>query len=357
MKSTIHRSTIFGALRILLSLVFLWDLAVLPLRAQTEIAPVGPFRDQTIPLQAGWNSIYLEIEPRKGSPNELFQNTPIEIVASYNRPVTPMQFIESPDDILPDRKGWNVWYAPHREDGVLSNLNAIQAHHAYLVFSKTPFTWTFSGTPYFGSVQWHPNAYSLVGFPLHTELAPTVAAFFGNNPAHTPLRIYRMVSGKWTKISDPSQVLMQAGVAYWAYGQGASTFSGTFDVSFEGSSTGGIIFSSTSISRSIEIRSKSAFPQDLSFSLQAGENGSLPISYTARVLELPNDKEEISIPLTNGSRFGPLEAGKAFVLNLEITMDALNQAVAGSTLVITSNAGSKVEIPLLSIRQELSPTP
>jgi hypothetical protein len=326
-------------------------------RGQVQTAPTGPFRSHSIQLQQGWNAVYVEIEPRKGSPTELFQGTPVEIVAAYNRPVTPMQFIESPSEVLPDRKGWNVWYAPHRDDRVLTNLSAIQAHNAYLVFAKTAFTWTFQGTPYFGSARWHPNAYNLVGFPIHAAQAPTVAAFFGNAAPHTPLRVYRMVSGQWSLIANPAQVLMQPGAAYWVYSNGASSFGGSLDVTFGGSSSGGIVFSTDSSSRTIQIRSTSAFPQNLTFSLQAGENGLLPVSYLVRVLELPSDDDKVPVSLASGAQFGPLEAGAAFELELEVAHESVSQLIMASTLVITSNAGSRVEIPLLSIRQDLLPTP
>lgn len=326
-------------------------------RGQVQIAPTGPFRSQSIQLQQGWNAIYVEIEPRKGSPTELFQGTPVEIVAAYNRPVTPMQFIDSPGEVLPDRKGWNVWYAPNRDDSVLTNLSAIQAHNAYLIFSKTAYTWTFEGTPFFGSARWHPNAYSLVGFPIHAAQAPTVANYFGNAAPHSPLRVYRMVSGQWSLITQPAQVLMQPGAAYWVYSKGASAFAGPLDVTFDNSSSGGLVFTTNAISRTIQIRSTSAFPQNLTFSLLAGENGLLPVSYVVRVLELPTDDDKVSVPLTSGAQFGPLEANSAFDLELEVAQESVSQSVMASTLVITSNAGSRVEIPLLSIRQDLLPTP
>lgn len=325
--------------------------------AQTNSAPVGPFRTQSITLQQGWNAIYLEIEPRKTSPSELFQGTPVEIVAAYNRPVTPMQFIENPDDILPDRKGWNMWYAPHREDRVLTNLSAIQAHNAYLIFAKTAYTWTLEGTPFFGSARWHPNAYSLVGFPIHSAQAPTVASYFGNSASHTPLKIYRMVSGQWSLITQPAQVLMQPGAAYWVFSKGASSFAGPLQVTFDGSSSGGVIFTADSATRTIQIRNTTAFPQNLTLSLKAGENGLLPLSYVVRVLELPPNQDRVSVPLNSSVEFGPLEANTAFELELEVAQQSVNQSVMASTLVITSNAGSRVEIPLVSMRQDLLPAP
>lgn len=64
---------------------------------------VGPFKTQTIDLRAGWNAIYLELEPLQAEPNVLFDGTPIEIAASYFRPVTSMEFFESPSQLLGDR--------------------------------------------------------------------------------------------------------------------------------------------------------------------------------------------------------------------------------------------------------------
>jgi len=325
--------------------------------SQQLVDPVGPFRTQTIQLQAGWNAVYLEIEPRKGDPAELFAGTPIEIVAAYNRPVTAMQFIDSPGDVLPDRKSWNVWYASHREDTLLSNLSAIQAHNSYLVYTEQAFAWSFEGSPFFGSARWHPNAFSLVGFPVNTAQQPTVAAFFAGASAHTPLKVYRMNSGQWSLITHPDQVLMQPGSAYWVYGKGASSFAGPLEVHFDGSSKGGVVFSSATNTRNIEIRSTSPFPQSLTFSLRAGESGLLPLSYVVRVLELEPDAEKISVPLADGAQFGPLEAGAAFILELEVTQESVTHPVMATTLVISSNAGSRIELPLLSLREDLLPTP
>lgn len=319
---------------------------------------IGPFRTQTIRLEAGWNAVYLEIEPLKGDPSALFEETPIEVAAAYMRPVTSMEFIDSPNHVLPDRKGWNVWYAPGRDDSLLSNLGAIQAHHAYLLYTGTAYTWSLKGTPFHGAARWHPNAFSLVGFPIDPAEQPTVAGFFAGAAAHSPLKIYRMVGGKWSMISDPARVLMEPGAAYWAYSQGASEYRGPLSVDFSGSSAGGLVFNETTSTRRMEIRNVSSYPQHLTCTLQGGKTGVLPLSYVARVLDGPAGPiEAVSVPFTQGLKLGPLEPGTAFILDLEVEQEAVSVPVMNSTLSISSTAGPRIEVPLVSLRGDLLARP
>ena len=269
-----------------------------------------------------------------------------------------MEFIDSPDDVLPDRKGWNVWYAPEREDALLSNLSAIQAHQAYLLFTEQTYTWALQGTPFHGSARWHPNAFSLVGFPIDAAEQPTVANFFAGAAAHSPLKAYRMSGGQCSLISNPSQVLMKPGAAYWIHSTGASSYRGPLTVDYPGSATGGVVFSETISTRQIEIRNTSPFPQELTFSLQGGTTGVLPLSYIARVLDGPEQPVgAASIPLTQGLKLGPLEAGAAFLMDLEVAQEAVTVPAMTTTLTISSTAGPRIEIPLVSLRGDLLATP
>lgn len=333
--------------------------AASPGHGQTPTAEGGgPFRTQTIQLEAGWNAVYLEIEPVKGDPSALFAGTPIEIAAAYMRPVTAMEFIDSPSQVLPDRKGWNVWYAPDRDDTLLSNLSAIQAHHSYLLYTEQAYSWSLEGTPYHGSARWHPNAFSLVGFPIDAAEQPTVAAFFTGAAAHTPLKIYRMSGGQWSLITNPAQVLMKPGAAYWAYSNGASGYRGPLTVDFAGSAAGGLIFSEGTTIRRLEIRNVSPFPQDLTCTLQGGKTGLLPLSYVMRVLDGPNQPiESVSVPFTQGLKLGPLEPGAAFFLDLEVPQETVTAPVMTSTLSISSTAGPRIEVPLVSLRADLLAKP
>ena len=314
----------------------------------------GPFRTQTIQLEAGWNAVYLEIEPSKGDPSALFAGTPIEIAAAYFRPVTAMEFIDSPTDVLPDRKGWSVWYAPSRDDALLGNLHAIQAHNAYLLYTEKAYTWSLNGTPFFGESRWHPNAFSLVGFPIDAAEQPTVANFFAGAAPHSPLKIYRLAAGNWSLITNPAQTLMKPGAAYWAYSLGASTYRGPFTVDFSSSSAGGLVFNESTSARQLEIRNVSPSPINLTLSLQPGKSGQLPVKYVVRVLDGPDQPiDSISVPFPTALELGPLEAGQAFSLELEVEQEAVTAGVMSSTLSISSDAGLRLEVPMVSVRSDL----
>lgn len=320
-----------------------------------NVEGVGPFRTQTIQLEAGWNAVYLEIEPLKGEPSALFAGTPIEIAAAYFRPVTAMEFIDSPTEVLPDRKGWNVWYAPEREDALLSNLHAIQAHQAYLVYTEQAYTWSLRGTPFFGEARWHPNAFSLVGFPIDAAEQPTIESFFAGSAAHTPLKIYRLSGGHWSLITNPAQVMMKPGAAYWAYSKGASEFCGPLEVDFKGSAAGGLFFNENTATRQIQISNVSPNPLNLTLTLQGGKTGLLPLSYVVRVLDGPDQPiESVAIPFPSPLTIGPLEAGQAFLLTLEVAQEAVSAPVMSTTLSISTTAGLRIEVPLVSIRGDLA---
>lgn len=321
---------------------------------QVEPAPAGPFRTQTIALEAGWNAVYFEVEPLETDPTALFAETPVEIVAGYFRPVTPMEFVDSPGEILPDRKGWNVWYAPEREDALLSNLYAVQAHRAYLLYSEDEYTLQVEGIPFSGSVKWHPNAYSLVGFPVNLAEQPTLAGFFAGSKAHEPLKLYEMVDGKWVLVTNPEQVLLQPGKAYWVYSEGATSFPGPLGVDFANQAAGGLIFSDGSPPQKIVLKNKSSFPQELTLRLEAGAGGALPLAYQLDAVDGPNEPiETLTLPFPETLEIGPLEAGETFALSLDVVQSGVTKAVLGANLIITSDAGLRHDVPIISIRRDL----
>lgn len=320
-----------------------------------EIEGVGPFRTQTIALEAGWNAVYLEVEPLESDPTVLFAETPVEIAAAYFRPSSSLEFIESPDDLVGDRKGWSVWYAPERDDALLSNLYSLQAHRAYLIYSEEDYTWNCSGAPYFDTARWSANAFCLVGFPIDAANAPTVENFFSGAKAHQPLKIYRMIDGRWALISEPAATLMEKGRAYWTESKGASEFSGPFKVEFKGSSSGGLIFKESSQVRRVVIRNVSTYPQEFVLALEAGAKGKVPLAYVITALNASeNAIDSLSVPMPDGLAIRSIEPGEAVALDLEIVQEQVTEPLLGSNLVIRSDAGLRVDVPIISIRRDLA---
>lgn len=321
-----------------------------------QIAPsgVGPFRTQTIALKAGWNAVYLEVEPLDSNPTALFADTPIEIVAAYFRPVSTMEFIENPGQLISNRENWSVWYAPDRDDALLSNLFAIQAHQGYLINVEEDYTWNVKGAPTLGTTRWHPNTYSLVGFQIEASEKPTMASFFANSPAQTPLKIYHMVDGRWALVTEPASTLLEPGRAYWAYSEGASDYSGPLEVTLDTGSQGGLLYTETSGARRLVIRNLATHPQTLSFDLSAGNAGLLPMAYEVTVLNGSDESiKTVTVPLPESFELGPLESGQAFALDLQVNQDLVSQPFMSVLLTIRTDAGMRRQIPIVSIRRDL----
>ena len=321
---------------------------------QANAQELGPFRTQTIELEAGWNAVYLSIEPTQSDPDVLFEGTPIEIAATYFRPSTSMQFIDKPNDVLADRSAWSVWYAPERDDAVLSDLYSIQAHRSYLVYTEADYTWELYGTPFFDRTLWQPNGFSLVGFNIDLGEQPTVANFFSGADAHQPLNIYQMQGGKWLLLNQPESTLMQPGVAYWTESDGASDFSGPLHVDFDSSASGGIVFTPDSSFQDVVLKNTSLFPQELSLTLEAGETGEIPVAYVIRALNTGDAPiENLTVQFPDSLSIGPLEPGASFALTLKVDQSAVTEPLMATTLRIASDAGQLVDVPLLSIRRDL----
>ncbi len=314
----------------------------------------GPFRDQVIQLDAGWNAVYIDLEPVDGSLESVFKDSPVEIVASYFRPVTSMEFIDSPNEVLPDRKAWSVWYAPHREDAVLSNLNKIQAHHSYLIYAEEAHSLSITGVAYFDAPRWYPNSYGLVGFPITAGNQPTMSQFFDSALAQSSMKIYTLRSGNWTLVTNPAAEMMQPNKAYWVYSDGASDFKGPINVDFSGSSQGGISFSKETITRGITISNVSSYPQSLSLSLKHGKSGNLPVSYVVRVLGGVDEAiKNVSVPFPESLEIGPIEPGQSFKFDIEVDQKLISAPVVSATLSILTDAGFDVDVPLVSLRRDL----
>jgi len=315
---------------------------------------LGPSKTQQIELTSGWNAVYFEIQPLLTDPNELFEGTPIEVAAAYYRPATSMEFIDSPSELLGDRKSWSVWYAPEREDALLSNLYYLSAHTCYLLYSEEDYTFNLSGVSYFETAPWYPNAFNLVGFPVELTEQPTLANFFDGASSHDPLRIYTMVGGVWTLVEDPASALLEPGVAYWIYSDRSSQFSGPLAISFKNQSAGGIIFNPDVLLKDIKICNEASYPQNLTLSLEAGTAGLVPLEYVVTVLDGPNEPvERMAITMPTSMEIGPLEPGQAFNFSLQANQALVSEAVSTTNLVIVSDAGSRIEIPIVNIRNDL----
>lgn len=195
-------------------------------------ASAAPTMTQTIQLQSGWNSVYLEVTPANVDPAAVFAGMPVESVWTYLGRNSTIEYINSPSEGLWGKAGWHV-FVPGKPN--LTDLYAITANHAYLIKISEPFTWNVTGTPTANGTTWVPDSFNLTGFHLESFGAPTFDAFLAPSTAHRGQAYYQLSSaGVWTFINSPAAVSLKQGEAYWVYCNGGSTYQGPLAVELGG---------------------------------------------------------------------------------------------------------------------------
>lgn len=197
-------------------------------------------RTQAIALQAGWNAVWLEVQPAASSPATVFGGLPVTTVAWFRRGGLDAKYIQNPGDAPWRAEGWSVWRSSASPDAVLNDLNDIQAGQAYLVQATAATTWTVTGAARATRLEWQPNNCTLTGLPVERADGITFAQFFAGSPAHSRLRIFRLDAGIWKLVRDPSTARPRPGEAMWIQTDGASIFQGPLAAVFP--ATGAVDF-------------------------------------------------------------------------------------------------------------------
>lgn len=189
------------------------------------------WRTQTINLEPGWNSVFLEVDPYPSLCNLQFEGLPINAVWTWTPSFSTVQFIQDPGDLLPETPDFRVFYPLEQPRSVLNNLVSLQAGKPYLIEATEATTWTVKGRPLLSEQKWVPDSYNLVGFWVDENSPPSFGDWFASSTGHTPLDVWSLGSnGSWTQIANPSAAAIQPGRSYWVYCEGASTFQGPVEI-------------------------------------------------------------------------------------------------------------------------------
>lgn len=311
-------------------------------------------RTQTLRLDTGWNAVYLEVDPLVPQPAELFAEQPVDIVAAYDVPLGTAQFVDNPTTDMLGVYGWAVWYSPRRPDAFLTRLYRLNGAKPYLVHATTNAVLDVAGRIPPVQVQWRPDAFNLIGFPVRDPGGPTFAQFFGPSAAHNHNRIYRMVGGVWRQVLDPAATAMRSGEAFWIYCDGPSDYAGPLHVaapSFLGltlSPQGG---------GTLSFRNRASHP--IAFSVEHVAAGNAPIPFVATVRtvdEAAGGFRTVSVPLGAGpwvQPFPALDGGQALALPLDLRLADLPAGVQHSLLRVSTDLGTETYVAVTAWRDDL----
>lgn len=310
-------------------------------------------RTQTLNLQAGWNAVFLAVEPLESDPYILFSETAVDMVAGYDHAISTGQFVSNPDADMLRQLGWGIWYSAQREDAFLTDLGVIHGNKAYLIHAREDSTITVDGEVRLAGARWKPSAFNLVGFTLDETAPPTYAQFFEASPAHKDQSIYRLVSGGWILLRDPAATPMKNGEAFWVYCNGSSTFEGPLLV--ETSISSGI-----SLGKEVDnliLRNRTGHPITPTIEHRPSGSDSVPIALVVEVISEDNRSlDSIPISLGDGAwvqNLPELEAGAATRFPLQIRADSARAATVKSLLCIKTDLGTETWVPVTGFREDL----
>jgi hypothetical protein len=223
-------------------------------------APAQAVVTQELTLEAGWNAVWLEVEPvyPEGHANagqtmaaeDLFTNPTVLSVATPKPLAGTSEFFASDADNTTstnlggaigtfNQNEWQQW--KRSNPATADSISAIRGNRPYLIETASAIGLTVSGKVKFFRPTWIPDRYNLIGFGFEGG-APTFADFFGSSGnRHSTDKIYRMsTAGNWQGVaaSDP----MKSGEAYWVFANGPSNYMGPVAVDFDFSIIGRLNF-------------------------------------------------------------------------------------------------------------------
>jgi len=195
----------------------------------------GATATQVIPLEPGWNSVWLEVAPLDGegsaqSVETVFNNANISYVATPRLPVGTAEFITEQSGGSFNQGSWKTW---HRASEFGENsLATINGYQAYLVKvdGSNSLSLDVTGEAEFFQSLWTANNYNLLGFSLTGDdtFGNFFAGFTGSHPIN---KIFRLAAdGNWTAVSFSDTI--KSGEAYWIYAEGHSNFTGPVKIDF-----------------------------------------------------------------------------------------------------------------------------
>ena len=217
---------------------------VVTLAAPARAQSVG----QTLTLSAGWNAVWLEVEPvdangQAKAPQDVFTNPSIQTVASP-KPLSGLSefFASDPGTINTfNQDEWQQW--KRNDPAGLNNLSLVYGNRPYLVqvAAGPPVVLPLNGKASFFRPTWTPDRYNLVGFGL--QGTPTFDAFFGpSGTKHPVAKIFSLnaATGNWDHVTGSAQ--MVSGQAYWVFCSGQSNYMGPVTVDFDLATVGKLDF-------------------------------------------------------------------------------------------------------------------
>lgn len=301
---------------------------------------------QKIVLKSGWNAIFLKVTPQRQPLDLLFEGTPITQVNAFYDDAAANQFIIDPSETGWKKEQWRQWLHPSSADSALTDLFVLFSNRAYLVYTTEDYVWEIEGEAALPTIDWRPNNYLLTGFYVDDESTLSFGDYFESSRAHQLFDIYKMVSGRWTKVVSPQTEKIDSNQAYWVYTRGASSYPGPMKVEI---STGLNSLDFDAVSNRLELTIRNLGSSSLQFNLEhiaRNNNPVVPLLSQSRI----NNQNSVHSDLTQISNrsLSPSEYRK-----LSLLVDRRNMANSDEreSLLFITGSGMRVPVPVIARRR------
>ncbi len=213
-----------------------WVIFVWGILASFSAQASAQWTDYQLQLEAGWNGIFLEVDPWPADADTLFNGLPIETVwMRADAPaVAGSTTCLNPDDpncVPPDDSGWRTWVPLNHPARSTQNLGVIRGGQAYLMRASEAFVWNVSGRPAARKTPWQIG-FNHVGFYVdEAGTTPTFASYLAPFTTLGAQSLFAIgADAALVPIGDASSARTRTGTSYWVKSTKAGTYDGPVEI-------------------------------------------------------------------------------------------------------------------------------
>jgi len=316
----------------------------------TASAAQAQWRDQDLNLTAGWNGVYLQVQPEDASCEAVFAGWPVDHVSLYNMEDAYAEFTSNPDEPLNPTQAYLTW-RPGQPAGA-NSLVSVRGGHSYLIYANEAFSASITGRPVVPRIEWirSDQLENLVGFRA-AETA-TFRDYLGSAPFYDDgLSLYTVGGTNSLSIEyfplgfggGFGSVVINPDTAYLATCPQASDFCGPLRVSPAG--TTGLRFGTEESYGSFTVKNESG--GDLAVTIALDESAAAPTGPTPeKPTLLYFDVFDGWQPLADGCVLN-LNTGETHTIQVALDRTEMTDGtVYGAVLVCSDDRGGRVEMPV-----------
>ena len=231
----------------------------------TSLLPCrGQWLTEEVALTAGWNAVYLSVQPSATDCAALFAGLPVQGVWCWNPAPRSAQFKDDPQQPLARSHDWLCWRPANHPQAFLNSLCWVQGGRGYLVqlaTNSTPLTWRVKGTPVLFRREWKAATRTFTGLPVAANITSfedffRASSAIGISSANGGEICQVNSAGQGLRLFTPSRVKIQPTLAYWILGRDATDYAGSVRVTLDNGS--GLTFPAGISTRHLLIRNESA---------------------------------------------------------------------------------------------------